>query len=120
MCPYVEKKNKLFLLYFFNPVQTPPPPAPIINNYYNVQPPIIPTPPIIRDWRVNINYTDVIKNLKNTLFDSQNSLEDIVRVWLTPRKYCNRDSRCLPGWLSSLEHPQKIASKKNPTRFCHH
>ena len=71
MCPFVEKKRKKALCLvlhlstkkpptlffqprptplFFNPIQPPyysnPP---IINNYYNVQPPIIPIPPIIRD-----------------------------------------------------------------------
>ena len=33
-------------------ILTYPPSPPIINNHYNVQPPIISTPPIIRDSRV--------------------------------------------------------------------
>ena len=62
MCPFVEKKEKnivFSLTYryilrnclhcFFNPAQPPP----IINNYYNVQPPL-PSPPIIQDLRVNV------------------------------------------------------------------
>ena len=61
MCPFVEKKEKsvVFSLTYkyqetaYTIFATPSnPPPPIINNYYNVQPPIIPTPPIIRDSRV--------------------------------------------------------------------
>ena len=62
MCPFVEKKEKsvVFSLTYkyqetaYTIFATPsnPPPPPIINNYCNVQPPIIPTPPIIRDSRV--------------------------------------------------------------------
>ena len=65
MCPFVEKKEKsvVFSLtyeyyettYFSTPSTFPFPyysNPPIISNYYNVQPPIIPTPPIIRDSRV--------------------------------------------------------------------
>ena len=37
---------------FFQSRPTSPPP--IINNYCNVQPPIIPTPPISRDSRVMV------------------------------------------------------------------
>ena len=49
MCPFVEKKEKIVVFsltykvlrnrlhYFFNPVQPPS----IINNYYNVQPPLL-------------------------------------------------------------------------------
>ena len=68
MYRFVKKKEKsvVFSLrlstkkpptLFFQPRPTLPIipiPPPIINNYCNVQPPIIPTPPIIRDSRVSL------------------------------------------------------------------
>ena len=62
-------KNRLH--YLLNPVQLPPSP-PIINNYYNVQPPplIIPTPPIIWDSRVRNK-----KSLNAQLFTEKTNLK---------------------------------------------
>ena len=55
------------------------------------------------------------KNGKNTLLGSQTNLEDMVRTWLTTRKYCNRDSRRPPWWLAILGHPKNIPSKYTST-----
>ena len=56
---YVNTKHILSLWasivsLFFQPHPTPPPPPLplIIINYYNYYPPVLPTPPIIRDSRV--------------------------------------------------------------------
>ena len=86
MCPFVKKKRKKcyvqfnisvlrnYLHYFFNPVQPPLlfqlPLLLIINTMSN--PPIIPTPPIIRESRVTL-YLIVScgKHLCQSLFFSQ-------------------------------------------------
>ena len=57
MCPFIERKKKeksgVFSLAY--KAKKPPTPPPIINNYLIItmsNPPIIPTPLIIRDTRV--------------------------------------------------------------------
>ena len=52
---YNENDYKTFWTHFYTIFSIPSNlPPPIINNYCNVQPPIIPTPPIIRDSRVMV------------------------------------------------------------------
>ena len=60
----------LIIITMFNPPIIPTPP--IINNYYNVKPappppphPIIPSSPIIRDWKVLI---DIPRSLTELLY----------------------------------------------------